>query len=145
MRRIIATAVGAAALLAVPAVTLAAGSHPAKPVPNGNYCINCTAKKAPGSFHVSSDGKSIDHWVYYNNCARVPIPKAPAMPISKDETFHFKGTVKDVTGTKLQFLVKGHFVTSHLIEGVINATGGGRTCKAVSYKAKFTQTGPFQG
>ncbi len=50
-----------------------------------------------------------------------------------------------MTGKKYQFLVKGHFVTSHLIQGVINATGGGRTCKAVSYKAKFTQTGPFQG
>jgi len=143
-KKLAASAIASAALLVVPAVTVAATSKPAKPVHNGNYCINCTAKKSPGSFHVSTDGKSIDNWAYYNNCARVPVAKMPSMPISKQGTFHFRGTLKDVTGARLQFAVNGHFVTSHLIQGTINATGGGRTCKAVSYKAKFTKTGPFQ-
>jgi hypothetical protein len=137
-RRAAALAGGVAAL-ALPAAAMA-GS--AQPVADGNYCMNCTAKVLPGTFHVSKDGKSIDGFTYYDKCAPVPVPKMPKIAIH-DGKFSFTGTLVDVTKRKLEFTVKGSFVSSHLATGVVNATGGGKSCKATSFKAKFTRTGPF--
>jgi hypothetical protein len=129
------------AAVAVPAV---AATKFAKPVPNGNYCMNCTPKLDPGDFHISGSGKWIDAWSYFNNCAPVPVAKPPKIAI-KGGKFSFSGTLTEVTKTKLHYTLKGHFVTPHLAKGTVNATGGGKTCKAVSFRAKFVRTGPFQG
>lgn len=134
-------ACAAVAALAVPAVA-AAGS--ARPIANGNYCMNCTAKMAPGDFHVAKNGKAIDGWSYFNKCARVPVAHPPKIAIRRGK-FSFKGTLRDVTKAKIHFMFKGHFVNRRLAVGVVNATGGGKSCKAVSFKAKFQRTGPFQG
>lgn len=130
-----------AAVLALPAV---AHGGTANPVKNGNYCMNCTKKLAPGDFHVAKNGRSIDAWSYYNKCAPVPVASPPKIAI-KNGHFSFSGTLTDVTKKKIHFVLKGSFVTSHLATGMAQATGGGKTCKAVAFKAKFTRTGPFQG
>jgi hypothetical protein len=137
-------AVALAAAVTAIAVPAVAASGSAKPVPNGNYCMNCTKKLAPGDFHVSKNGKSIDAWSYFNKCAPVPVAHPPKIAI-KAGKFSFSGTLMEVTKTKLHYTLKGHFVTPHLAKGTVNATGGGKTCKAVSFKAKFVRTGPFQG
>ena len=132
--------VAAIAALAVPTV---AAAGPVAPVANGNYCMNCTAKLAPGSFHIAKSGKAIDHWVYYNKCAPVPVLDAPQIAIRHGQ-FSFHGTLTAVTHKKLSYTLTGHFVSAHLVTGSVNATGGGKSCTAVKFKAKFTQTGPFQ-
>jgi hypothetical protein len=130
----------AAVALAVPVAALARNAAPVK---NGNYCINCTKKKLPGEFHVSKTGRRIDNWEYYNDCARVPVIKHPAIAIRKG-AFKYSGTLTDVTRARIHFTLKGHFVSPREAVGVVNATGGGRTCKATTFKAKFTRTGSFQ-
>lgn len=129
------------AALAIPA---SASGGSARPIPNGNYCINCTAKTAPGGFHISRDGKFIDAWDYFDKCAPVPVAKPPKIRVSNGK-FSFSGTLKDVTKKRLHYTLKGRFVTARLATGVVDATGGGKSCKAVSFKAKFTRTGSFQG
>ena len=144
-RKLAASAIVSAGLLVLPGLALAGSTRPSKPVSNGNYCGNCTAKDSPLIMHVSTKGTSIDGWSYYNNCERLPVKKHPVIPISKAGTFSWAGALKDVTGAKLQFVLKGRFVSAHLIAGIVNATGDGRNCSSVQYKAKFTRTGPFQG
>jgi hypothetical protein len=133
-----AVAVGIAAI-ALPGVALAGA---AKPVANGNYCMNCTKKLAPGDFHVAKDGKSIDNWTYYNDCAPVPVRNPPKIAI-KNGSFSFKGKLPLVTGKKVMFTIKGHFVSSKQANGLVNASGGGKSCNAVPFKAKYTRTGAF--
>ncbi|MEA2387119.1 MAG: hypothetical protein QOJ22_1293 [Thermoleophilaceae bacterium] len=123
-------------LLAVPATGLASPT----PTKNANFCVNCTKANHPGSFHVSSNGGMIDKLVYYNNCARVPATTIPKIPIS-DGAFELSATVKDVTGAKITYSIKGRFTTPKLVSGTINATGGGHTCKAVPFTAKYVSTG----
>jgi hypothetical protein len=138
-RRAVVLAAGVAAL-AIPGAALAVS---AAPVANGTYCINCTEKMSPGSFHIAKNGKTIDHWVYYNKCAPVPVLNPPAIAI-KSGQFSFHGTLTSVIKKKLSFTLTGHFVSAHVVRGTANATGGGKSCKAVTFTAKFTRTGPFQ-
>jgi hypothetical protein len=70
------------------------------------------------------------------------VPKVPKIAI-KNGSFSFTGTLVDVTKRKLTFTFEGSFVSGHLATGVVNATGGGTTCTATPFKAKFTRTGPF--
>ena len=123
-------------LFAVPATGLAS-STPSK---NANFCVNCTKANHPGTFHVSSNGGMIDKLTYYNNCARVPATTIPKIPISNG-AFELSTTVKDVMGQKITYSVKGRFTSPKLVIGTINATGGGHTCKAVPFTAKYVNTG----
>ena len=123
-------------LLAVPASGLAS----LVPIKNGNFCVNCTKGNSPGSVHVSKTGGMIDKLVYYNNCARVPVATMPKIPIT-DGAFELSATVRNVIGQKITYSIKGRFTTPKLAVGTINATGGGRACKAVSFKAKYVNTG----
>ena len=141
MRKAICAAAMVAAFGATGSVAALAGT--AKPVNNGNYCINCTAKQGAGSFHVGTNGKRIDHWIYYNKCNPVPIAKVPSIPITNG-SFSYKGTLTNLARKKITFTIVGKFATSKLITGTIRGTGGGKTCAAVPMKAKFTRTGPFQ-
>jgi hypothetical protein len=123
-------------LLAVPAIGLASPV----PIKNGNFCVNCTKGSSPGSFHVSKTGVMIDKLLYYNNCARVPVATMPKIPIT-DGAFELSATVKNVIGQKITYSIKGRFTTPKLVVGTINATGGGHACNAVSFKAKYVNTG----
>lgn len=141
MRRALCIVAALTALTATGSVTAFAGT--AKPVKNGNYCINCTTKLSAGSFHVGTNGKRIDHWIYYNKCNPVPVAKVPPIPITNG-SFSYKGTLTNVAKKQITFTISGTFSSAHLITGTIRGTGGGKTCAAVPMKAKFTGTGSFQ-
>ena len=79
--------------------------------------------------------------MYYNDCARVPATGIPKIPI-RNGAFQLNTTVKNVTGQKITYSIKGSFTTAKLVVGTVNATGGGRACKPTSFTAKYLNTGP---
>jgi hypothetical protein len=132
-------ALGAAVLL-VPAL---GSASTVKPVKYSTFCINCTPKMEPGNFHVSKSGLTIDSLTYFNNCAGVPAIGFPKTPILNG-AFTRTATIKNVLGKKITYTLNGRFVGPKLATGSINATGAGKTCKAVSFKARFSGTGAAQ-
>jgi hypothetical protein len=76
-------------------------------------------------------------------CAGVPAIGFPKTPILNG-AFTRTATIKNVLGKKITYTLNGRFVGPKLATGSINATGAGKTCKAVSFKARFSGTGAAQ-